>query len=97
MKLLTNIVTLKTECRGKRFENLTGTIDRFFILDLLVVTQSELVLSFSGKTGFIFDGSNRFVAKLHIFACSQKYPKFTETRLKNLITKYRDPFCKNSL
>lgn len=70
MKLITRIGTVKTQNypRKKRLEILTGTADLLFILDLLLVTKSELLLCFSKKAGFIFEGSNRFVAKLHISA-----------------------------
>lgn len=63
------------------YEILTGTVDLFFIKDLLFVTKSELVFCFSVKAGFIFDGNKRFVAKLHISAWFQ-YQKSAKTRLK---------------
>lgn len=50
------------------YEILTGTVDLFLILGLLLVTKSELVFCFSVKAGFIVDGNKRFVAKLHISA-----------------------------
>lgn len=72
----------------------TGTVDWFFLLDLVLETMNKLVLllRLSEQAGFSFDGNNMFADKLHISALSRTKPSFNFFFFSELLHKdeYRE-------